>query len=188
MTDTITLTGLVATVPHVVSSDDKVPFTSFRLASNQRYFDRRTSEWVAGETNWYTVTAFRALALNAGTSVHKGDRVLVTGRLKIRRWESGEKTGTSVDVEADSIGHDLAWGTAHYARTIQRESTTADGSADDGRSGRSAESEAAGQEAVGERAIAGSGGAERTQEWAAAAPGSAAGGFGVSAQASDTPF
>ena len=185
MTDTITLTGLVATVPHVVSSDDRVPFTSFRLASNQRYFDRRTSEWVAGETNWYTVTAFRALAVNAGTSVHKGDRVLVTGRLKVRRWESGEKTGTSVDVEADSIGHDLVWGTAHYVRTIQREPAPADGSVEEGRSGAP---DAAGQEAVGEQASVGPGGAERTETWAAAAPGSAAGGFGASAQATDTPF
>lgn len=183
MTDTITLTGLVATVPHAVSSDDKVPFTSFRLASNQRYFDRRTSEWVAGETNWYTVTAFRALALNAGASVHKGDRVLVTGRLKIRRWESGGKTGTSVDVEADSIGHDLVWGTAQYARTIQRESSTVGYPADDGRAG---ESDALGQVASEEGAIAV--GAEGAQAWAAAAPGSGTGGFGVSAQASDTPF
>ena len=121
MTDAITLTGLVATVPNVVTHGDRIPFVSFRLASNQRYFDRRTSQWVAGETNWYTVTAFRGLAVNAGASVHKGDRVLVTGRLKIRRWESGEKNGTSVDVEADSIGHDLLWGTAQYTRTLHRE-------------------------------------------------------------------
>lgn len=122
MTDTITLTGLVATVPFVVSRDDKIPFTSFRLASSQRYFDRRTSEWVAGDTNWYTVTAFRALATNAAASVHKGDRVIVAGRLKVRRWEAGDKSGTSVDVEAESIGHDLAWGTAQYSRS-QRENT-----------------------------------------------------------------
>lgn len=117
MTDTITVTGLVATVPFVVSQPDKVPFTSFRLASNQRYFDRKSSQWVAGDTNWYTVTAFRGLAANAAASVHKGDRVLVTGRLKVRRWESGEKSGLAVDVEADSIGHDLVWGTARYERT-----------------------------------------------------------------------
>lgn len=121
MTDTITLTGLVATVPYVVNQDDKVPFISFRLASNQRYFDRRTSQWVAGDTNWYTVSAFRALAVNAAASVHKGDRVLVTGRLRVRRWEAGEKNGLSVDVEADSIGHDLMWGTARFERTTPRD-------------------------------------------------------------------
>jgi single-strand DNA-binding protein len=121
MTDTITLTGLVATVPYVVNQDDKVPFFSFRLASNQRYFDRRTSQWVAGDTNWYTVTAFRALAVNAAASVHKGDRILLTGRLRIRRWDAGEKNGLSVDVEAESIGHDLVWGKARFERTVQRD-------------------------------------------------------------------
>lgn len=126
MTDTITLTGLVATVPYVVNHDDKVPFVSFRLASSQRYYDRRTSQWVTGDTNWYTVTAFRALAINAAASVSKGDRVLVTGRLKIRRWESGERNGLSVDVEADSIGHDLVWGTARWARTVQRDPSVAE--------------------------------------------------------------
>lgn len=125
MTDIITLTGLVATVPYVVSQDDKVPFTSFRLASNQRYFDRRTSQWVAGDTNWYTVTAFRALAVNAAASIHKGDRVIVTGRLKVRRWETGEKSGLAVDVEAEGIGHDLVWGTTRYERTAQREQQSA---------------------------------------------------------------
>jgi single-strand DNA-binding protein len=124
MTDTITLTGLVATVPYVVNQGDKVPFVSFRLASNQRYFDRRSSQWVAGDTNWYTVTAFRALAVNAAASVHKGDRVLVTGRLKIRRWEAGDKNGLAVDVEADSIGHDLLWGTARYEKTAQQNAST----------------------------------------------------------------
>jgi single-strand DNA-binding protein len=125
MTDTITLTGLVATVPYVVDQDDKVPFVSFRLASSQRYFDRRTSQWVAADTNWYTVTAFRALAVHAAASVHKGDRVLVTGRLKVRRWEAGEKNGLSVDVEADSIGHDLVWGTARFERAAQRDVSAA---------------------------------------------------------------
>ncbi|MBG6238327.1 single-strand DNA-binding protein [Mycetocola sp. CAN_C7] len=126
MTDTITLTGLVATVPYTVDREDKVPFTSFRLASSQRYFDRRTSQWVAGDTNWYTVTSFRALATNTAASVHKGDRVLVTGRLRIRRWESGEKNGLAVDVEADSIGHDLVWGTAKYSRVLSREATASE--------------------------------------------------------------
>jgi single-strand DNA-binding protein len=124
MTDTITLTGLVATVPYVVNQHDKVPFVSFRLASNQRYYDRRTSQWVAGDTNWYTVTAFRSLAVNVAASVAKGDRVLVTGRLKIRRWEAGEKNGIAVDVEADSVGHDLLWGTARYSKTAPRDATS----------------------------------------------------------------
>ena len=44
-------------------------------------------------------------------SVRKGERVVVHGRLRLRAWENGEKSGTAIEIEADSIGHDLAWGT-----------------------------------------------------------------------------
>lgn len=117
MTDTITLTGLVATPPRHLLTSARLPITSFRLASNQRRFDRATNSWVDIDTNWYTVTAFRQLALNSVSSVHKGDRVVVTGRLRIREWENGERKGTSIEIEADAIGHDLRWGTASYLRS-----------------------------------------------------------------------
>lgn len=183
MTDTITLTGLVATVPHVVSAGERVPFTSFRLASNQRYFDRRTSQWVAAETNWYTVTAFRALAVHAGQSVHKGDRVIVSGRLRIRRWEAGEKNGISVDVEAESIGHDLVWGTAHYVRTLQREPDAASNPA--GTEVESGSTDAAGR-ADGEGTGSGS---DPAPAWPVTTPGTAFEGHpAASGDTSDTPF
>jgi single-stranded DNA-binding protein len=83
-----------------------------------------------GETNWYTVTTFRQLATNAAVSVKKGERIIVTGRLRIRDWESGGKTGTNVDVEAEAIGHDLSWGTAAFSRSAG--STTAEASGDSG--------------------------------------------------------
>ncbi len=60
---------------------------------------------------------FRYLAANAAFSLNKGDRVVVTGRLKIRPWtDSSGRTGTSVDLDAESVGHDLAWGTARFTR------------------------------------------------------------------------
>lgn len=117
MTDNISITGLVATVPEHRRVRDNVEITSFRLASQQRYFDRNAKSWVDGETNWYTVSAYRHLARNVLESVHKGDRVVITGRLRIRRWENGEKKGNAVDIDADSVGQDLAWGTARYTRT-----------------------------------------------------------------------
>lgn len=118
MTDTITLTGLVATVPRHIITGEGLSITSFRLASAQRRFDRGTSRWIDGDTNWYTVTTFRQLAVNSATSISKGQRVVVAGRLRIREWDSGQKTGTTVDVEADAIGHDLAWGTTSFTRSI----------------------------------------------------------------------
>jgi single-strand DNA-binding protein len=116
MTDTIAVSGIVATQPNVISTGDDLKITSFRLASTQRRFDRGRDRWVDGDTNWYTVTTFRQLAVNVGTSVVKGDKVVVTGRLRIREWESGEKKGINVDIEADSVGHDLAWGTTTFTK------------------------------------------------------------------------
>jgi single-strand DNA-binding protein len=116
MSDIITLTGVVATIPRAITTSEGLAITSFRLASTQRRFDRAQEKWVDGDTNWYTVTTFRQLAANAAVSVKKGERVLVTGRLRIRDWESGDKAGTNIDVEADAIGHDLSWGTAAFSR------------------------------------------------------------------------
>jgi single-strand DNA-binding protein len=118
MTDTITLTGFVATAPNHLVTGEGLPITSFRLASSQRRFDRSRNSWVDGGTNWYTVTAFRQLAMNANSCIKKGERVIVTGRLRIREWTAGEKSGTNIEVDADAIGHDLGWGTAAFTRSI----------------------------------------------------------------------
>lgn len=118
MTDTITLTGLVATIPRHLTTSAGLPLTSFRLASTQRRFDRAKNSWVDGETNWYTVTAFRQLATNVVNSLNKGERVVVTGRLRLREWATNERSGTNIEVDADAIGHDLSWGTASFTRVI----------------------------------------------------------------------
>jgi single-strand DNA-binding protein len=52
------------------------------------------------------------------TSVDKGQRVIVTGRVRIRDWESGAKSGTTIEIDADAIGHDLTWGRATFTRSI----------------------------------------------------------------------
>ena len=57
--------------------------------------------------DWYTVVAFRDLAMN------------LAGRLRIRKWEAEEKSGTTVEVEATTVGHDLRWGEAQYTCTRQ---------------------------------------------------------------------
>lgn len=117
MTDQITLTGNVASVPRHLVTSEGLAITSFRLGSTQRRFDRAKGAWVNGDTNWYTVSAFRQLALHTSASVAIGDPVIVTGRLKLRKWDNSEKSGISVDVEADSIGHDLTWGQATFTRS-----------------------------------------------------------------------
>ncbi|MEY4648310.1 MAG: hypothetical protein RL009_726 [Actinomycetota bacterium] len=118
MSENISVAGLVATTPRHLVTQDGLPITSFRLAASSRRYDRQQSKWVDGETNWYTVTSFRQLAINCSTSINKGERVLITGKLHIRDWDNGERAGTSVEIEADHIGHDLMWGSAAFTRTV----------------------------------------------------------------------
>ena len=125
MTDNITLTGLIATAPKHIVTNEGLAITSFRLASNQRRFDRSQEKWVDVDTNWYTITTFRQLAMNAARSLDKGDRVVVTGRLRVREWDNGEKTGITVDVEADALGHDISWGSSVFTRSISTSSAAA---------------------------------------------------------------
>ncbi|MET1043790.1 MAG: single-stranded DNA-binding protein [Microbacteriaceae bacterium] len=117
MTDTITLTGFVATEPQHRLTDKAVPITEFRLACTQRRFDKDTQQWVDSYTNWYRINTFRQLALNSMISIKKGQKVIVSGRLRVKQWENATKSGTAVEVDADSIGHDLTFGTSAFTRS-----------------------------------------------------------------------
>ena len=116
MSDTITITGLIATTPRHVVTSEGLPITSFRLASSQRRFDKAAEKWVDASTNWYTITTFRQLAINAVPSLSKGDRIVVTGRVRVRDWQTDDRTGTTGEIEAETIWHDLFWGTAQFTR------------------------------------------------------------------------
>lgn len=116
MNDTVTILGRVGNDPIRSETTSGVPVVNFRMASPQRRYDAKTQAWVETGTNWYTVSAFRQLAEHVKSSVHSGDGVIVTGRLRVREWENNGRKGTSVDIEADAIGHDLRWGTSAYAK------------------------------------------------------------------------
>lgn len=117
---TITITGLVCTTPRSIvieaqgENGDTIEkeILSFRFAETQK--DN-------GYTNWYTISCKRGLALNGTNSISKGDRLIIRGNLVIRDWDNGERSGTSVEVEADAIGHDLNYGTTRYERTPEYE-------------------------------------------------------------------
>ena len=70
-----------------------------------------------GETSWYSVSVFRVLAEHAFASLHKGERVIVTGRLRIRQWETSVKKGVTAEIDADALGHDLLFGTTRFERS-----------------------------------------------------------------------
>lgn len=116
MHDTITITGNIATPPELKRTPGGVTVTTFRLASSQRRYDRTAGAWVETGINWYTVSAFRSLADHAFHSLSKGDRVIVTGRLRVRDWETETRRGTTVEVDAEALGHDLLWGTTSFQK------------------------------------------------------------------------
>lgn len=118
MTDIITVRGYVATDVRLTLAQSGLPIAGFRMCTTERRFDKEANAWVDGQTNWFSVSMFRQLATNAGASIKKGDRVIITGRLKVRPWINADgRTGTSVEIDADSAGHDLMWGTANFRRT-----------------------------------------------------------------------
>jgi single-strand DNA-binding protein len=132
MSESFTVSGLVATTPRHLVTQEGLPITSFRLASSKRRFDKTKKIWVEGDTNWFTITSFRQLAINSAASISKGDRIVVSGRLKIRDWDNGERSGTSVEIDAESLGHDLVWGTAEFSRTVLVREDPEDNEPDEG--------------------------------------------------------
>jgi single-strand DNA-binding protein len=117
MSDNITVRGFVATEPKTSTTPGGVATVSFRLGTTDRRYDRAKDAWVDGNTNWFTVQGYRQLAGNIGCSIKKGQRVIVMGRLKMRSWENDGRIYHVVEIAAESVGHDLMWGSANFIRT-----------------------------------------------------------------------
>lgn len=111
-----TVIGNAVTDVSLRSTTTGVSVASFRIASNPRRFDKATNSWIEQETNFLTITAWSQLAENVALSVHKGQSLVVSGKLKVRQWQDGEKNGTSVEIDAVSIGHDLNRGTSEFTK------------------------------------------------------------------------
>jgi single-strand DNA-binding protein len=107
-----------------------VPVASFRVASTPRRYQRRTDSWEDGDTQWYSVNAWRALGTHCEQSLRRGDPVVVHGKLSAHVWTN--KAGlevTTFEVEAAFVGHDLNRGTSAF----QRRKTAAPGADEAGR-------------------------------------------------------
>src|SRR5690606_19326946 len=109
--------GNVATSP-VYRELASGPSVRFRLAVTARYWDREKGMWTDGHTNFFTVWANRQLATNAAASLSLGEPVVVQGRLKVRTEQrDGQQGRVSADIDAVTIGHDLARGTSAFRRS-----------------------------------------------------------------------
>ncbi|MFF9566531.1 single-stranded DNA-binding protein [Streptomyces sp. NPDC014685] len=91
----------------------------FRFAVTPRRWDRGKQLWTDGHTSFFTVWAWRALALNLSGSVSVGEPLVVHGRLKVREEEREGRRKTFVDIEAVAVGHDLTRGTAAFRRVAK---------------------------------------------------------------------
>jgi single-strand DNA-binding protein len=127
MSDNITVRGFVASEIRSSTTPGGVATASFRLGSTERRFDRASSAWVDGNTNWFTVQGYRQLAGNVGCSIKKGQRVIVVGRLKMRSWEKDGRVYHVAEIDAESVGHDLMWGSANFTRMAGAGNQTAAG-------------------------------------------------------------
>lgn len=116
MSNQATLVGNATRDPELRFTASGQATASFGLAVNRRWQNRQTNEWEE-QVSFFTVVTWRNLAENVAESVHKGTRVIVTGRLEQRSWETpdGQKKST-VEIVADAVGPDLTYASAHVTR------------------------------------------------------------------------
>jgi single-strand DNA-binding protein len=116
MPDThVTITGNLTDDPEVNFTPNGAAVCNFRLAVTARIKDG--DSWRDGDTSFYRITAWRQLAEHIGDSLSKGDRVIVTGQLRMRAWETPEGDKRQVvEVTAEEAGPSLKWATAKPER------------------------------------------------------------------------
>ena len=134
----VTMLGNVASAVSYTQTTGGVPVANFRLVATERRYDRAKGEWVDGDTHWVTVVAWRWLAANLVSSLSKGDPVVVSGRLRIREWEEGERRRSAVEIDARSVGHDLSRGTSAFRWAVRSKAEPVPGGGAGGGAGREA--------------------------------------------------
>jgi single-strand DNA-binding protein len=114
----ITLRGYVTAEPRLrYTRATATPVADVRVGCTPRRLNRETGEWEELSSSYYTVKCWRRLAVNASSSLHKGDMVVVRGRFYQRQWVDDEqRTRTEIEIEADSLGHDLSYGWSRFLR------------------------------------------------------------------------
>src|SRR5436309_9029858 len=118
--NSVTLVGNITRDPELRFTPSGQATASFGLAVNRRWQNRQTQEWEEA-TSFFDVVCWREMAENASESLQKGSRVIVTGRLEQRSWETQEGDKRSkVEVVADEIGPSLRWATAEVKKNDRR--------------------------------------------------------------------
>ena len=117
----VTLVGFVAQDPTIRATATGKQLTRVRVGTTPRYRDDEAGQWRDGETSYYDVKCWNRLAEHARLSLRKGEPVIVKGKFRISNFE--DKTGhtrISVEITADTLGHDLSRGVSSYSRVQSR--------------------------------------------------------------------
>src|SRR5687767_57888 len=118
--NSVTLVGNVTRDPELRFTPSGQATAGFGLAVNRRWQNRQSGEWEEA-VSFFDVVCWREMAENVSESLSKGSRVVVTGRLEQRSWDSqeGEKR-SKIEVVADEIGPSLRWATATVTKNERR--------------------------------------------------------------------
>ena len=113
----ITVVGNLTSDPELRYTQNGLAVANFTIASTPRNFDRQANEWKDGEALFLRASVWRDFAEHVAGSLAKGSRVIATGRLKQRSYETreGEKR-TAFELEVDEIGPSLRYATAQVTR------------------------------------------------------------------------
>ncbi|AJM76934.1 single-stranded DNA-binding protein [Rathayibacter toxicus] len=113
----ITVVGNLTADPELRYTQSGLAVANFTIASTPRTFDRQTNDWKDGDPLFLRASVWREFAEHVAGSLTKGSRVVATGRLKQRSYETkeGEKR-TSLELEIDEIGPSLRYATAQVTR------------------------------------------------------------------------
>jgi single-strand DNA-binding protein len=114
---TITVIGNLTDDPELRFTPSGAAVAKFRIASTPRFLDKASGEWKDGEPLFLSCNVWRQVAENVAESLQRGSRVIVSGRLRMRSYETkeGEKR-TVIELEVDEIGPSLRYATAKVQR------------------------------------------------------------------------
>jgi single-strand DNA-binding protein len=117
------IVGNLAADPELRFTNNGTPVANLRVAVTTRVQDK-DGTWRDGETSFHKVNVWRDQAHNLTDSLAKGDRVMVTGRLRQRTWETPEGDKRTVtEIDADEVGASLRFHTAKLERAHHRATT-----------------------------------------------------------------
>lgn len=120
---TFSVTGYVATPPKSGYTKDGTRTLYMRVGWTPRRMDKRTGDWTDQPTSFVSVTCYRKVAENAAACLRRGDPIVLKGTLRVREY--GEDKRVTVDVSAESIGHDLSRGVTIFKKSSEQLEQTA---------------------------------------------------------------